>query len=65
MVSAADKPIPVLILDQSTQYHNWLMVTPILKKKLEARHQRIGRLSVNSASLGSKSPNSFSLSKVL
>ena len=36
MVSATDKQIPILIVDgQSTIYHYWQMVTPILKKELE------------------------------
>ncbi len=33
---AAEKPIPVLIVDgASSQYHNWQMVTAVLKKELE------------------------------
>ena len=36
IVSAADKQIPILIVDgQSTIYHYWQMVTPILKQELE------------------------------
>ena len=36
MVSAADKQIPVLLVDgESTIYHNWQITTPILKKELE------------------------------
>jgi len=36
ITSATTNPIPILILDgQSTQYHNWQMVTPILQKELE------------------------------
>ena len=36
MGSAANNPIPVLIVDgESTIYHNWQITTPILKKELE------------------------------